>query len=154
MGPSPTMLIGLFRQHRRFTRVGLKSHNFTFVPTSLAPTANHICPLYSPTIRGIIGFGLLPTVGKRTLERFQKTSFSDGSNVNLVRRRHRMTSVRLGSQEAEMEHRTGQYALVSSCENLKPLDERKITISFLASRGPEAQRTCMRVPHLKMTSCE
>ena len=50
--------------------------------------------LYSPTLMGIDGLGSLPTVGKRTLDRFQDIAFPDGANVNLASNKHSTVSVR------------------------------------------------------------
>ena len=48
--------------------------------------------MYSPTFNGIDGFGLSPTVGKRTPDKIHLTFLSDGAKVNFDRRRHRTTS--------------------------------------------------------------
>ena len=48
--------------------------------------------MYNPTFIGIDGLESLPTVGKRTLDRFQTMFFPDGANVNLLSSRHSTTS--------------------------------------------------------------
>ena len=49
--------------------------------------------LYSPTFIGKDGFMLVPTVGKRTPDKFHVIFLSEEAKVNLDNNRHRTTSV-------------------------------------------------------------
>ena len=74
---------------------------------------------------GSDGFVFVPTLGKRKLDMFQVMGFPDGSKVKFESSTQSTVSAkadRLSVRYSSVVISADLYVLISSCENLKPLN--------------------------------